>query len=261
VDPFSKSVAIANTIHSDRISISVALDWIHSESHAAAVTAFFIGDLFLGRYAGNYFAKALLPSEAHHRTQVAEAGVEPSRVCLHCWHIHREAYLEDEAHVFITCPAYERQRRDLMTDTSAESVANMNAANPGIPKMQSMLDSRSRQDWQAIGRFLARVRQIRRKMKKAMQLRCEMRLAQDIRAVMRQWRREGKYACRHGVLYDTWSPIECPCLGPESQADWSHAVLMPALGVDLKCIVTDTFDAHNFQRLGILQASARRRNW
>ena len=45
------------------------------------------------------------------------------------------------------------------------------------------------------------------------------------------------------------------------EADWSLAVLMPALHNELKCIVVDTFNPHQFQRLGVLRAEVRRRLW
>ena len=45
------------------------------------------------------------------------------------------------------------------------------------------------------------------------------------------------------------------------EADWTSATLMPALDTQLKCIVTDVFDQHSYQRLGVLQAEARRRNY
>jgi hypothetical protein len=50
-------------------------------------------------------------------------------------------------------------------------------------------------------------------------------------------------------------------LVPNLEADWEHAILMPALDFELKAIVTDTFDVDQFRRLGVLQAEARRRNW
>ena len=94
-----------------------------------------------------------------------------------------------------------------------------------------------------------------------MQKRCEMRARLDIRSVVREWRKKGKHACRHGVFFDLPLVVHCPCLQPRSEADWNHAVLMPALHEDLKCIVTDTFNASEYRRLGILQAEARRLCW
>ena len=81
--------------------------------------------------------------------------------------------------------------------------------------------------------------------------------------VKKQWKQEGKYVCRHGVFFRVSSlPLRsCPCLSPRAEADWSLAALMPVLNNNLKCIVVDTFDAHQIERLGVLRAEIRRRNW
>ena len=42
-----------------------------------------------------------------------------------------------------------------------------------------------------------------------------------------------------------------------TEDDWRHAVYMPALDADLKCIVAVHFDRGSFKRLGTLQAEAR----
>jgi hypothetical protein len=98
-------------------------------------------------------------------------------------------------------------------------------------------------------------------MKSVMVKRCEMKLKLNIHTEMRQWRIKGKFVCRHGVFFDAAPPVACPCLQAGGHADWSNAMMMPALHNDLKCVVADTFDASSFQRLGILQAEARRRSW
>ena len=95
-----------------------------------------------------------------------------------------------------------------------------------------------------------------------MQRLCEILAQQEFNAVKTRWRKEGKYVCRRGVFLDAAAPSRaCPCTQEASAADWNHAVLMPALHDDLKCIVTDTFARETFQRLGVLQAEARRRGW
>ena len=131
-----------------------------------------------------------------------------------------------------------------------------------VEKVARMLSSRTPQDWEAIGRFLARIRQVRRRMRTAMQRLCEVLAQQDFYAVKTRWRKEGKHVCRHGVFFDAAAPSRaCPCLSSSCTADWSDAVLMPVLSSSLKCIVTDTFDSHTFQRLGCTQAEVRRRGW
>eukprot|EP00973_Karenia_brevis_P003406 468720-Karenia_brevis.AAC.1 len=78
--------------------VPAMLDLIGHVQHRAAVASFFSGDWFLAKHAANYFAKSFVPSSRAHRVVAAEAHVPPERVCLHCWHLHRRIYLEDEAH-------------------------------------------------------------------------------------------------------------------------------------------------------------------
>ena len=81
-----------------------ALDMILSRGHTAAVVAFFGGEFFLGRYAGNYFAKPLLPSSRRHIAEATALGLDVSRICLHCWQDQRYICFEDEVHVVVDCP-------------------------------------------------------------------------------------------------------------------------------------------------------------
>ena len=135
------------------------------------------------------------------------------------------------------------------------------ATTPGA-KMQSILHSTVAQDWQAFGSYLARVRQTRRRMKTRLLNKCNMRNRHNIQTVIKEWRREGKHVCRHDVFFSAAiSSVDCPCLLEGSIADWSGAVLMPALNHDLKCITTDTFNRVEFRRLGQVQAEARRLNY
>jgi hypothetical protein len=98
-------------------------------------------------------------------------------------------------------------------------------------------------------------------MKEAMSRLNEVRMRVDFGAMKRTWKREGKFACRHGFFFDAASLDSCPCMSPPREADWSSAVLMPALNPSLKCIVTDTFNASEYKRIGVLQAEARRLRW
>jgi hypothetical protein len=77
----------------------------------------------------------------------------------------------------------------------------------------------------------------------------------------RAWRASGKHVCRHGVFFDTRGTIACPCMEPQIAADQNMAVLMPVISDELKCIVVNTFDQHQFNKLGVLQAEVRRRGW
>ena len=98
-------------------------------------------------------------------------------------------------------------------------------------------------------------------MKTELQKAAELMDRQEFSIIKKAWMRKGKNVCRHGVFFNTEGSTTCPCLLPPGEADWSDAVLMPALHSSLKCIVTDTFNEHGFYRLGVLRAEARRRNW
>jgi hypothetical protein len=98
-------------------------------------------------------------------------------------------------------------------------------------------------------------------MRTEMQKRCERIAKHNYQAARRDWRKKGKFVCPHGVFFDVLAIVDCPCLRPAGAADWRNALLMPALNLDLKCIVTDSFDQHTFQRIGVLKSQARRLNW
>jgi hypothetical protein len=140
----------------------LALDWAGPRPHRAAIAALLAGELFLGRYAGNYFAKELLPDDRH-MDRLAQPGMEASRVCLHCWHRDRTLHLEDEAHMVFECALYEKQRQDLWTDLTARTCQIHRSGATSQIKLATLLSSQSRQDLAALGRFLARCRQLRRK--------------------------------------------------------------------------------------------------
>jgi hypothetical protein len=258
---FGKSQVAAKTILTNDLSLSLVLAWIEVPCHATALAAFAAGDFFLGRYAGNYFAKPLLPSCARHRKQLEERNLEASRVCLHCWHYKHELHLEGEDHLIFDCSLYSLQRRDLLEEMSSGSLQVIRSATTGAAKLEVLLGSNTRQDWQSLSKFLARVRQIRRRSRTKLQDLGAQRERRSFDTQKARWRKEGKFVCRHGVFFEVGHSIQCACLGAPLEADWSFARLMPALDPTLKCVVTDSFDPHSFQRLGCIQAEMRRRNW
>jgi hypothetical protein len=260
-DHYAKTATLALQIQHHGLPLHIALDWAGPTSHRAALAAFIGGDFFLARYSGNYFAKALLPSEPRHSSSLTALGTQASRVCLHCWHHLRALHEEDEAHVLFDCPAYQHQRRDFRKEITGACGAALTDHSSAMAKWVALLSSPRRQDWEALGRFLARSRQIRRKMRIAMTETNSKRIERSIERQKQLWRRSGKYVCRHGVFFESSVEISCPCLGPSAEADWSLAVLMPAIDDTLKTIVVDTFVVHEFRRLGQLQAELRRRGW
>ena len=257
IDPFAKTAVLYEKLCNPGPPLHTALDWVGPRCHRAAIAGFFAGEFFLGRYAGNFFAKPLLPTGRRHLSELAAADLQPSRVCLHCWHLHRQSHLEDERHVLFICPAYAGPRNDFLSEASAELTIELSDS----PQPAAMFKSHNHLDWAALGRYLARIRQIRRRIKIEMQRRCEMRARLDIAVMRRQWKREGKSICRHGVFFATPHISTCPCLQPPLEADWSTARMMPVPHEDLKCITVDTFEQWSFRRLGVIQAELRRRRW
>ena len=126
-----------------------------------------------------------------------------------------------------------------------------------------LLGSQDSADWECFGKFLGKVRQTRRKFVK----RC-LGIVRNIAmngfvAQKREWRAQGRHVCRHGVFFDTFGQVSCPCLEPLDVQDarWLDAKRMPALDSELKALIAVPFDAASFNRLGILQAEAHRRDW
>ena len=128
-------------------------------------------------------------------------------------------------------------------------------------KVKYLFNAPKVQDWQAISRFLSRVRQVCRSAKIELRRVAELKERQEFSSVKKAWAMKGKHVCRHGVFFNLGKSGSCPCLLPHGEADWKEAVLMPMLNASLKCIATDTFNQHGFDRLGVLRAEARRRNW
>ena len=107
---YSKVDLLFSKLCSPGPPLHIILSWSGTPMHQAAMSALFCGDLCLGRYAGNYFARSLCPCRPDDTQDAESIGVAPTRVCLHCWHYHRNLCLDDEFHVILCCPAFERAR-------------------------------------------------------------------------------------------------------------------------------------------------------
>jgi hypothetical protein len=260
-DQHTKTALLEHSFSASAPSLSLALDWAGPASHVAALAALFSGDFFLARYAGNFFAKSLIPSSKRIKAILAERGIQPSRICMTCWWQHSQLHLEDEAHLIFHCPLYAGQRRDLFLEFSAQHSARIQSESKDSDKLSSIFSSMAPTDWAALARFLARARQLRRKMKLQMHKQTLLRESCCFTEQRSRWRAHGKFVCRHGVFFDSISKVACPCLEVKSNAIWIDAVKMPAMDFDLKCLIAVPFDECNFQRLSILQAECRKFNW
>ena len=82
VDGYSKTSLLSVRLLALGPPLAVALDWVTNVRNRSAISTLLTGDWFLGRYAGNFFAKDLLPHAARDSSAVDAAGVEASRIEL-----------------------------------------------------------------------------------------------------------------------------------------------------------------------------------
>ena len=114
----------------------------------------------------------------------------------------------------------------------------------------------------AMGRFLVRVRQTRRKLKCTFERLNEKMQTQSFACRRAVWRFKKRPCCRHGVLFMQLPQNACRCMSPESDDEsWQHARYMPALDPELKSIVAVPVHKPSFKRLAVLQAEARSLSW
>ena len=140
---YSKTLMLFTRLHTPGPPLHVAFKWVFDRSNRNAVAALLCGDLVLGVHAGNFFAKAFLPQRRAHLLDAANLMVEPSRVCIHCWHFHRQMVTESEGHALFECSRYKRERakcferhlRDHQTRTRLSSLGRAQT-NVGIGKLQ-----------------------------------------------------------------------------------------------------------------------------
>ena len=82
------------------------------------------------------------------------------------------------------CTLYEKQRQDLWTELTAHTCQICHSSATSQIRLTALLSSQSRQDWAAMGKFLARCQQLRRKMKADMQRIRDRRQHANIHACM-----------------------------------------------------------------------------
>eukprot|EP00973_Karenia_brevis_P028805 3970824-Karenia_brevis.AAC.1 len=177
--------------------LRIALEWVSPLQHRNALVAFFSGDLFLGRYAANYYATGLLPRHGHRCSRARNSGLDPRRICLTCWIESDTLVLEDEGHICFDCPQYRTERLDFLKDLSAVTRETLSETHGSLDKLKVVMASSTPKDWTALARFLARLRQTRRRSK-------AKRERQDKDAAHRSWSKQkltwqarGRFVCRH----------------------------------------------------------------
>ena len=108
-------------------------------------------------------------------------SLDAKRVCLHCWHVLRQTYLEDESHAVAQCPLYHVQRMKILNEITNDVRQAWHGTASPDGKKHVLLNATSKQDWAAMARYLARVRQVRRRMRLAMLRRCDLISTTDFR--------------------------------------------------------------------------------
>ena len=257
----SKTAVLAQRLLHQGPRLSTSLDWVGSQTNRSAVAALLVGDLFLARYAGNFFAKSFIPCKRDHVLDATSLSIEPSRVCIHCWHSQRQIILESEAHVVFECPRYRVARERFFRDISTQTSALLNCNVHNGTKLNVLLSSSIADDWAALGSFIARIRQARRKMRQSFEAMSQRFARTSYTTQKAAWRTSGGYVCRHGVFFT--ARLGCPCLTPRpvDPAAWAAARKMPGLCHDLKAIIAVPFKIEECERLGVLQAKAKRMDY
>ena len=260
-NPCSKTAFLAEKLTRRGPPVHVAIDWIGPQAHRAALTSMLVGDWFLGAYAGNYFARNLLPSQTIHKLQAAQACGDTSRVCLSCWHTRRRIALEDLAHVVWDCPHYSSMREDFVLNLHPELGRALARTLSSHEKLMMILESFDSHTWEKFGVFAHRIRQSRRKLRTEFGHLSARMEHQSFTRCRDAWRASGRKVCRHGVFFRLPPARTCPCLEPYNNDAWHEAKFMPAIDEGLKTITIAPFDLEQLFRLGVLQAEMRRRQW
>ena len=188
--------------------------------------------------------------------------MDPRRVCLYCWRVSNGIVVEDEAHIAADCRAYAPERADLMRALSNDILRGMDSLGAQA-RLLRLLSSASRQDWEAIGQFFARVRQKRRSYRRLCEADQSKLEGSCFEVRKAAWTAAGKLVCRHGIFFLSTRVMACRCMErtDDERGKWLGAKYMPQLDVALKVIVVVPFNATHVKRIGEIRAELRRRDW
>ena len=171
--------------------------------------------------------------------------------------------LEDEGHVLFDCPENAAARAAMLLALQQPTCQAVHTAMDNERKLMCIMSSQSHADWKALAQMAGRVRQRRRQRRRhfeqlnADMLRSSFPLRRDA------WRADGRFACRHGVLFARRQRVQCACMmrNSASPQQWQHARWMPGLDHNLRAIVVKPFLLAEFRRIGELTAETRRLGW
>ena len=252
----SKLSLLAARLQSPGLPLHLTLDAVGLPIHRQALASFLCGDWFLARYAHNYFARILGPQVPRHLALVQDQGIDGSTVCLSCWHFRREIFFEDEYHVVCVCPEYAKGREELLRSLPLNTTLDTSA------DLLALLGNRESAQLSATARFLARARQVRRRLKCVFERYSSSLETCSFSAKRAVWKMRRRPSCRHGVLFSRLPEGGCKCMqAVTTSEDWISARYMPSLNHELKAVVAVPFNKLHYQRLGTIQARARHFGW
>ena len=153
------------------------------------------------------------------RIAEADTELEASRVCLHCWHGKRQVFLEDEAHIIISCPRYHRERQEMWSKLTHDTLAELRSPPGSQEQMLVLLRSHRSQDWRAFARFIARITALRRRLRLEFQQRSQHLAKNGLANKRSLWRSKGLAVCRHGTFFQAPTDFQCSCLNTDIDAD------------------------------------------
>lgn len=257
--PTSKTLLITHCVHLPSPCLFTAVDWIKPAEHQEAVIAFFVGDFFLGRYAGNHFCKSLVPKNASIRAACQADGQDPSRMCITCWLERDNLHFEDESHMLFDCPSYASQRADLLREIHPSTLTRMLQSDSRIDSIVVLLTSDESDDWNALRRYLARIRQIRRRSRRRLSMLQHRHDKYNLAAYKAAWKACGKgmwKSCGLGLVHAWLLRIM-----DGSEAHWTNAKYMSHVDPKLKALMVAPFKLQDFKWLGQNLAELKRRVW
>ena len=161
------------------------------------------------------------------------------------------------------CPTYNSERAMFFRALRPQTLLAMLQGQTQSASIMAMLSSSSPNDWIALGQFLARLRQRRRKLRQklaSLQARWDRSNYHFQKWV---WRASGGSVCRHGVFFSHGWVGLCRCMQdpPADDPIWTKASFMPKLSLDLKGLVKAKFQHASYRRLGQCCAELKRRGW
>ena len=164
--------------------------------------------------------------------------------------------------MILYCPFHENTRNQLINDTSECIQDLLRNPGPGLEKLRGLMSSNIPDDWCAFGRFLARARQARRRLRSQMETLRNKVITKSYVTRKAVWRLRGGRVCAHGVFWSQEQGPTCPCMTTETETSmWTNAKFMPALDEATKAILVTPFCIQSFRRIGVLRAQARRLDW